>query len=138
MKGVVLGTLLALAVGAAAPALAAQAECKNCGYVDRVERVGEQEGASKWIAPVVGGVAGGLVGSLFGGGSGKTAMTVLGAAGGAYAGHRYQQSQSSPSRWSVVVRMDDGSLRTFSEGSEPAVRAGDRVRVSNNRLERVP
>lgn len=137
MKGFVLAMILTLAAGAAVPALAAQSECKNCGYVDRVEQVGEQDGTSRWVAPVVGGVAGGLVGSMFGGGSGKTAMTILGAAGGAYAGHRYQESQSSPSRWSVVVRMDDGSLRTFSEASEPGVRVGDRVRVSNNRLERV-
>jgi outer membrane lipoprotein SlyB len=127
-------TLIALA-GALDPAFADS--CKNCGYVDRVRQV-EEEGASKWVAPVVGGAAGGLVGSLFGGGSGKTAMTVLGAVGGAYAGHKYQQSQSPGGRWEVVVRMDDGSLRTFTESSQPSVRAGERVQVVNQRLERVP
>jgi outer membrane lipoprotein SlyB len=137
MKTLMVAVVLAFTVGAAGAAMA-QSECKNCGSVDRVEQVAEQEGASRWVAPVVGGVAGGLVGSLFGGGSGKTAMTVLGAAGGAYAGHRFQQSQSGPSRWSVVVRMDDGSLRTFSETADPGLRSGDRVRVVSNRLERVP
>lgn len=39
---------------------------------------------------VAGGVAGGLIGSQFGGGKGKTLATVVGAAGGAYAGNQAQ------------------------------------------------
>ena len=135
MKKALLALTLIVLVGALHPA-AAQS-CKNCGYVDRVRQV-EEEGVSKWVAPVVGGAAGGLVGSLFGGGKGKTAMTVVGAVGGAYAGHKYQESQSTGGRWEVVVRMDDGSLRTFSESSQPSVRAGERVRVVSQHLERVP
>ena len=35
------------------------------------------------IGTIAGGVAGGVVGNQFGGGNGKTALTVLGAVGGA-------------------------------------------------------
>ena len=38
------------------------------------------------IGTIAGGVAGGVVGNQFGGGNGKTALTVLGAVGGALAG----------------------------------------------------
>jgi uncharacterized protein YcfJ len=41
---------------------------------------------------VVGGVAGGLLGSTIGSGSGRTAATIVGAAGGAYVGNQVQKS----------------------------------------------
>jgi uncharacterized protein YcfJ len=41
---------------------------------------------------VIGGVAGGLLGSSIGSGSGRTAATIVGAAGGAYVGNQVQKS----------------------------------------------
>lgn len=41
---------------------------------------------------VIGGIAGGVLGNQFGGGSGKTAATIVGAAGGAYVGNRVQDN----------------------------------------------
>jgi uncharacterized protein YcfJ len=40
---------------------------------------------------LIGGVAGGVLGNQFGGGTGKTVATVVGAAGGAYAGNKTQE-----------------------------------------------
>jgi outer membrane lipoprotein SlyB len=125
--------LAALAVGLAAPA-AAQS-CSNCGVVDTVRRA-DSGGSSSWVAPVVGGVLGGVVGNQFGSGSGRTAMTVLGAAGGAYAGKKYQDSKSTAG-WEVVVGMDDGSTRTFSYSSQPSFKSGDRVHLSGGSLRHV-
>src|SRR4051794_35874206 len=75
-----------------APPVHAQAEpCKTCGHVESVvavQREGETRGiAGSRVTPgmAVGGVVGGLLGNQIGSGGGRTATTVLGAAGGAYA-----------------------------------------------------
>lgn len=41
-------------------------------------------------------------------------------------------------RWEVTVRMDDGTTRTASYDTEPAWRAGERVRWSHGALEALP
>ena len=60
-----------------------------------------------------GGVLGGVVGHQAGGGSGKTALTVLGAIGGGLAGHEVEKRVRSETVYDVHVRMEDGSTRTF-------------------------
>ncbi len=53
---------------------------------------------------VLGGVAGGLLGSQIGGGSGKKVATVLGAAGGAYAGNQVQKGMQQRDTDSTTER----------------------------------
>jgi outer membrane lipoprotein SlyB len=53
--------------------------CANCGTVESVNEV-KKEGKGSGLGAVGGAVAGGLLGNQFGGGKGKTAMTVAGAA----------------------------------------------------------
>ena len=67
---------------------------------------------------------------------GLSAATVVGAAGGAYAGNRMASGSSLV--WIIGIRYDDGSLATIQQASSPAVRIGDRVRVSNNGMELLP
>jgi uncharacterized protein YcfJ len=43
-------------------------------------------------------MVGGLVGNQFGHGNGRSAMTLAGAAGGAYAGHAIEKNQGSARR----------------------------------------
>ena len=76
---------------------------------------------------------GGILGNQIGQGSGRTAATVVGAAGGAYAGNRMTSGSSLV--WIIGVRYDDGSFATIQQSSAPGVRIGDRVRVSNNGME---
>jgi len=83
-----------------------------------------------------GALIGGILGNQVGQGSGRTAATVVGAAGGAYAGNR--MASGSTLVWIVGIRYDDGSLATIQQTSSPAVRIGDRVRVSNNGMELLP
>ncbi len=75
---------------------------------------------------------GGLLGNQVGGGSGKTAATVLGAAGGAYAGNRVEKNMKKVTVYQMRVRMNDGSYRTI-EQSNP-VASGSRVVVEGNSL----
>ncbi|MGZ5786877.1 MAG: glycine zipper 2TM domain-containing protein, partial [Ramlibacter sp.] len=71
---------------------APQEVCRNCGVVESVTTV-QREGKTRGIAGTkvtpgmaIGGVVGGVLGNQIGSGNGRAATTVLGAAGGAYAG----------------------------------------------------
>ncbi len=86
-------------------------------------------------AGVIGGaVVGGALGSLVGSGRGQTVATVAGATGGALAGNAVANNQQQLVWW-IGVRYDDGSFATIQQTAPPAVRIGDRVRVSNNSLQ---
>ena len=105
--------------------------CATCGVVESVAAV-QQQGQGSGVGVVAGGVVGGLLGHQFGGGKGKTAMTVLGAVGGGLAGNEIEKRARSQTVSDVTVRMDDGSTRTFRRADAPAV--GSAVTVDGNSL----
>jgi outer membrane lipoprotein SlyB len=113
---------------------AAKPVCADCGVVESVREV-EVKGEGTGLGAIAGGVLGGVVGHQVGGGRGKDVMTVLGAAGGAYAGHQVEKKARSTKHWEITVRLDGGGMRTISMPSQPAWRAGDRVRVVNDSIE---
>ena len=114
------------------------------GVVHSVERVSQEPtaagGSGIGIGAVAGAVVGGLLGNQVGGGSGKTAATVIGAAGGAYVGHemenRQKQVQAQPDVLKITVRMSDGSYQAMLQPLEADFRVGDRVRVGEGVLQR--
>lgn len=119
-----------------APAAVAQAPavCNNCGRVEAV-KVEQVAGEGSGLGAVAGGVAGAVLGNQVGRGTGRKVATVAGAAGGAFAGHQAEKYIKSGKRYDVVVRMDDGSSRTFPYEAEPGFRAGERVRVVEGKLQ---
>lgn len=117
-------------VDAEAPRSVAAA-CSTCGTVESVRAV-QVAGEGTGLGAVAGGVVGGVVGNQFGKGSGNTAMTVLGAVGGGYAGHQIEKRARSQTVYQVRVRMGDGSLRTVQSSTPWSV--GARVRLDNGRL----
>lgn len=120
-------------VASATPAPPAPRICANCGSVEAVN-VNEQKGEGSGIGAVAGGVAGALLGNQIGGGSGRKIATVAGAAGGAYAGHQIEKHVKSTKRYDVMVRMEDGSVRSFPYDAEPPFRTGARVKVVEGTL----
>ena len=86
------------------------------------------------VGGIGGALIGGGIGSLFGGGTGQTVATVIGAAGGAYAGSQAAQ-RSQTFVWRIGVRYDDGTVATVQQTTAPALRIGDRVRVTNTGIE---
>ena len=58
----------------------------------QVTRQAPTQDPNRVAGTVIGGVAGGLLGSSIGSGRGRTAATVVGAAGGAYVGNQMQKS----------------------------------------------
>jgi len=128
-------TLMASAIGGNAHAQAAPAApvtappvnaaphevCRNCGVVESVStvsRVGQTRGiAGTKVTPgmAIGGVVGGVLGNQIGSGNGRAATTVLGAAGGAYAGHQIERSRARYNAYVMHIRMDDGTMRTVEQ-----------------------
>lgn len=115
----------------AATPLATQpaAVCSTCGVVEGVREV-KVKGEGSGIGAVAGGVLGAAVGNQMGKGNGRKAMTVLGAVGGGLAGHEVEKQVRSETVYEVRVRMDDGTLRTFTRKTAPA--PGSRVTVEGN------
>ena len=114
--------------------------CATCGTVESavpIERQGKVNGVAVGnttigIGTVAGGVLGGVLGNQVGGGNGKTAMTVLGAAGGAYAGNTVEKNMKKVTLYQMRVRMNNGSVRTIEQSSPVA--AGSSVVVEGNSL----
>ena len=114
--------------------------CATCGMVESavaIERQGKVNGVAVGnttigIGTVAGGVLGGVLGNQVGGGNGKTAMTVLGAAGGAYAGNTVEKNMKKVTLYQMRVRMNNGSVRTIEQASPVA--AGSSVVVEGNSL----
>lgn len=131
-------------VGVAQAAAPRAVICANCGTVESVLAVQRQGrvngvavgGATVGLGTVAGGVVGGLLGNQMGGGNGKTAMTVLGVAGGALAGNAIEKNIKKVTVYQMRVRMHDGSLRTIEQAS--AVPSGSRVIVEGNTLRLAP
>ena len=124
-----------------APVVVAKAAvCVDCGTVQSVtavERQGEVNGVpvgntTIGLGTVAGGVIGGLLGNQVGNGNGKTLATVVGAAGGAYAGNTVEKNMKKVTVYDVRVRMDDGSMRNLDIST--AVPVGSKVIVEGKNL----
>jgi outer membrane lipoprotein SlyB len=127
-----------------APTVVAQSNranvCASCGTVEAVtpvQRQGKVNGVDVGnttigLGTVAGGVVGGLLGNQMGGGDGKTAMTVLGAAGGAFAGNQIEKNMKKVTVYEIRVRMDDGSVRNMELSS--SVPVGSKVVVEGKNL----
>jgi hypothetical protein len=97
----------------------------------------EVKGEPSGVGVIAGGVTGAVVGSQIGRGDTSTLMAVAGAAGGALAGNEIEKHVKKRTVYRVAVKMDDGTARTVSLASAPALAVGDRVRVQHGTVERV-
>lgn len=110
--------------GKAAPA------CADCGVVESV-RTQEVKGQGSGLGVVGGAVIGGVLGHQVGGGRGKDLATVAGAVGGGYAGNEVEKNIKKTVNYVIRVRMEDGTYEEINQATQPAVAAGDRVRIDN-------
>lgn len=108
------------------------------GVVQSVELIRlEGTDSGMGVGTIAGAVIGGIVGNQVGAGRGNTAATVVGAAGGAYAGHQMEKrNQSSSEAYKFQIRMDDGSHQTVTQTTNPDIRVGDRVQIDNGVIRR--
>jgi len=111
----------------------AAAVCKSCGVVQSVRSI-EHRPQGSGVGAAGGAILGGLLGNQVGGGHGRQLATVAGAVGGAVAGNQVETHMKTTRTWRIVVRMDNGTTRTFNQSAQPAWGAGDAVRVVNGQL----
>jgi len=102
--------------------------CNECGVVRSVRLV-EKKGRSSGVGAVAGGVLGGVLGHQIGSGRGNTAATIIGAGAGAYAGNEVEKNKTKQTYWSVSVKMDNGTNRTYTYSNKPEFQNGDRVKT---------
>lgn len=110
--------------------------CSNCGNVESVRTV-TQRAEGSGLGAAGGAVIGGLLGNQVGGGNGRTLATAAGAIGGAVVGNQVEGNMKATTSYEIRVRLDDGTLRTFRQNSQPQWRSGDRVRIVKGRLRSV-
>jgi len=103
--------------------------------IDAVREV-KEPGEHTGLGPIAGGIAGAVLGDQIGGkGNTRKVLTVLGAAGGAYAGREIEKRARSTSHWEIDVRRDDGGYQTVRSETAPPFHAGQRVRLVEGRLQ---
>ena len=109
----------------------------NLGTIQAVREV-QDPGEPTALGPIAGGVAGAVLGNRIGKGHGsRKVLTVLGAAGGAFAGRAIEKQARGTTHWEIDVRRDDGQQQTVRSDVAPPYQPGERVRVVDGRLERV-
>ena len=113
------------------------------GVVQSIDLVQQQQqntgigGTGIGVGVIAGAVVGGILGNQVGGGTGNTAATVLGAAGGAYAGNEIEKrNQQNVNAYKFTIRMNDGSYQTLTQNTNADVRVGDRVVIDNGLVRR--
>ena len=116
---------------AQAPIPVPKAICLQCGTVESATPI-VRAAPSSGIGVVAGGVVGAVLGNQVGGGSGKTAATILGAVGGGWAGNEIEKRVKKETVYEVKVRMENDSTRTF-ELAAP-VSSGAKVTAEGNSL----
>ncbi|OGA19911.1 MAG: hypothetical protein A3I01_04165 [Betaproteobacteria bacterium RIFCSPLOWO2_02_FULL_65_24] len=117
----------------APPPAVARPICRDCGVIETVRAV-EQAESPSGLGAVAGGVAGAVLGRQVGGGRGRDVMTVVGAVGGAVAGHEVEKRTRTSQVYEIVVRFDDGTTQKLTQNEAPAWRPGDRVKVVGGQI----
>jgi len=98
----------ALSLAAAPIALAA---CPECGTVTSVKTV-KKEGEASGGGAVLGGVVGGVI------------------------GHQIEKNKKSTNEHQVVVKLENGSTRTFRYADATSYKVGDKIKVVDDKLVR--
>ncbi|MCX7555689.1 glycine zipper 2TM domain-containing protein [Xanthomonadaceae bacterium JHOS43] len=108
------------------------ARCRDCGVVERIDRVhGERQSGGG--GAVLGGIIGGIVGNQIGSGSGRAAATAAGAIAGGVIGNNAERNSNAAPWYELYLRMDDGRRIVVSQRDLNGIREGAYIRISNGR-----
>lgn len=108
-------------------------DCAGCAEVISIRTV-EQQGDASGLGAIAGGVAGGLLGNQIGKGNGRTVMTILGAGGGAYAGHTIEKNVNTKVVYVIKLRNPNGSIETIRQKEPPAYQVGDKLKLKGDQF----
>lgn len=126
--------IVALSGAAGAQAAEHRPRCENCGTVIASHTYEQKAAHGSGAGAVTGALVGGFLGNRVGSGNGRKLATVAGAVGGGYAGNEIERSARSQTMTEVKVRMENGSVRRFTEEGRRQHYQGEHVRVVHGRL----
>lgn len=109
--------------------------CDYCGTVRSVSKISRHSKGNTG-ATILGVVVGGALGNQVGGGSGRKAATVAGAVAGGVIANNATKDKNRRTYYRINVRMDDGRIRNFDQGSSHGLRSGTRVEIQNGNVYR--
>ncbi len=109
--------------------------CDYCGTVRSVSKVSRNSKGNTG-ATILGVVIGGALGNQVGGGSGRKVATVAGAVAGGVIANNATKDKNRRTYYRINVRMDDGRIRNFDQGSSNGLRSGTRVQIQNGNVYR--
>jgi outer membrane lipoprotein SlyB len=109
--------------------------CDYCGTIRSVTKIGRHS-KNNTGATILGAVVGGALGNQVGGGSGRTAATVAGAVAGGAIANNATKDKNRRTYYRINVRMDNGRIYNFDQGSDHGLRSGTRVEIRNGRVYR--
>lgn len=100
------------------------------GRITALETVKVDEDYKFGIGTAVGAVAGGILGHQFGGGSGKTLLTIAGTLAGAAAGTAAESKLKKKDAQKVTVAMESGGTVTILQPVDSRLSDGMNVRIT--------
>lgn len=109
--------------------------CASCGVVEAIQ-MAEEPQRSGFLGAIAGGIIGAILGDQVGHGRDRTTARILGAFGGAYAGHQIERHSSPGRHYDVVVRLPNGDRRTVAFSSAPPLKVGDTVNFADGNMRR--
>lgn len=104
--------------------------CAECGVVSDT-RVEMRKGEPNGVGAIGGALVGGVVGNQIGHGSGRAALSVLGALGGGFAGNAIEKNVKKTTVWLTDVTFRDGDTQTYEAKEDPRLDEGDVVRIEH-------
>lgn len=109
--------------------------CNYCGTVRSISRINTNSGRKNNTgAIIVGALIGGAVGNQVGDGDGQRAATVVGAVAGGAIANNATKNKNRRTIYRISVRMDNGRVYNFDQGSSNGMRSGSRVEVHDGRV----
>jgi outer membrane lipoprotein SlyB len=108
--------------------------CQECGTVRDISRISSGSRRGSTGATVVGALIGGALGNQVGKGDGRKAATVAGAVAGGVVGNKVSKDKHRKTIYRISVRMDNGRVYSFDQGSSNHMRSGSRVVVQGGRV----
>jgi len=102
--------------------------CRDCAVVESIRAV-EVPGGPAYLGAIAGGIAGAVFGDQIGKAHARHVTRLLGAVGGALAGHEIERSATSRTRYDASLRLPDGTLRVRRYDGPPPFRVGETIRL---------
>lgn len=109
--------------------------CTNCGVVETIQ-VADDAPRSGLLGAIAGGIIGAILGDQVGHGHDRSTARVIGAVGGAYAGHQIERNSRPGKHYDVVVRLPNGQRRTVTFSNAPPLKVGDTVSFADGNMRR--